>query len=715
MMENKKLVFGILLLAIVSVVFISGCVQEEVPPVNDEEVPEMSAVPETSQDSGVGETYLSCGNGECEPGRNIPVRYGQFQICPDDCLDCVETPEGCFRPDYPEETYLTCPQDCPNPKDALEEKIPEIKDYPKFEQVVLDLHSSGGLSDRCIQEDGSRVCYNEEGTTKFTDSEIKYIKALFEIFKSKTDLHQVDEEVLAYLVTNTIEPDIALSKIYAMDMEYFVEEVIPLADSITEGSSGEKESIEKIVSWVRENIEIEWTAGYEIGDDTVKAILERKEVPTHCDYWATVITALCRASGIPAREVAGSSASRPGGHAWTEAYVNGEWIMVDSTGALEESPEQKNWLHSVWAYDPLNDRVMDVSLSYNTEILNLVIEHAKELVGETSAIKQAEEIFTEYKKETDLANKYAYGRDIMEICISKIIAKQEGYESEDIKVLDLWDWDKLKKDEAFLSELEKAKAISVYDVTSEIGGGILYKGTGISEFPLEKIDTVIPEIKQLFHGEIYFFFAHYKSGCNPLSDAIAINLFDPEDVDTLETAYQDLFTGTPELLKDFVIEIASVVSKEKDSTTFRLPEYIREGTEYSIVTSASFDRENLAFDILFDIQSMIKIQDIMMVFIADQADVSFPELNISEQEKWNEWSGGFDNLKLINKEGKVYADPEIYRNPRSDSTVVVGPPYNIDDSPASRFIAPGQTIEIYSEDDLVIIKGNMTTDVIVVS
>ncbi|MFH1445328.1 MAG: transglutaminase-like domain-containing protein [Nanoarchaeota archaeon] len=625
------------------------------------------------------ERYLSCRTEECETDTHVFIFNDTI----------IVLINGTTAIEFIGETHLTCSQDCPNPKDALEENIPEIKEYPKLEQVFIDLYAD----------------------VEFSDSEMKYMKSLFDIFKLKTSLHQADEEVLAYLVTNIIEPDIFFGKSRAMDMEYFVEELIPLANDITEGSSGEMESIEKIVSWVRGNINVTWTAAYELEGDTPKAILENREVWAHCDYWATLITAFCRASGIPAREVEGRFASPPEGHAWTEAYVNGEWIMVDSTGVMELYPEEKQWLYSVYAYDPLSDTLMDVSLSYNTDILDLIIEHTKEAVGETSATGQAEELFAQYKKESDLVNKYAYAQDIMETCISEIIAKQEGYESKDIKVLDLWDWNKLKTEEAFLSELDKAKAISIYDITSH--GGIQYMSSGAGEFPLEKISTLIPEIKQLFQGEIYSFFAHYEAGCGSLSDAVAINLFDPEDVGALETAYQDLVTGTPELIKDFVIEIVSVVSKEKNYTTFHLPEYIQEGAEYSIVIGGGFDRENTAFNIKFDIQSMVIVKDIMIIFSADQTTIMI-NIDVYDPDalKYMNWSH-FDNLKLINEEGEVYADPEIYRNPRPDPTVVIGPPYNLDDAPYG-FITPDQTLEIYREDDIVVIKGDMTTEQIVV-
>ena len=183
----------------------------------------------------------------------------------------------------------------------------------------------------------------------------------------------------------------------------------------------------------------------------------------------------------------------------------------------------------------------------------------------------------------------------------------------------------------------------------------------------------------------------------------------------LETAFESLSAETPEILRKFAFEIADVASKEKDSTTFFLPEHIREGIEYSIVTSGAFDMEKTAWKIYFDIQSMVKIQDIMLVLIANQTSIMI-NLRASseyEHEKYKKW-GNFDNLKLIDREGKVYVDPQIYRNPRPDPTVTHGPPYNLDDSPSGTFFILGQTVEIYRDGDLIIIKADLTTEQIVV-
>ena len=75
---------------------------------------------ECSGSAGTCEKYL-CSSGEC---------ITQIR---DNCCGNGKCEDG--------EGYLTCLQDCPTtPKDVLEESIPEIKDYPKLEEVFIDLY-----------------------------------------------------------------------------------------------------------------------------------------------------------------------------------------------------------------------------------------------------------------------------------------------------------------------------------------------------------------------------------------------------------------------------------------------------------------------------------------------------------------------------------------------------------------------------------------------
>ncbi len=63
-------------------------------------------------------------------------------------------------------------------------------------------------------------------------------------------------------------------------------------------------------------------------------LLEKKK--GDCKSYALLTTTLCRAAGVPSREVAGllymgDDAKAFGGHAWNEVVLNGEWVPVDAT------------------------------------------------------------------------------------------------------------------------------------------------------------------------------------------------------------------------------------------------------------------------------------------------------------------------------------------------------------------------------------------------
>ncbi len=84
-------------------------------------------------------------------------------------------------------------------------------------------------------------------------------------------------------------------------------------------------------TWVFRNIEKKFTPIMSNALDTLKS--RRGD----CGEHAALFVALCRAAGIPAREVAGlaytDELGEPvlGGHAWAEVYAGGRWIAVDPT------------------------------------------------------------------------------------------------------------------------------------------------------------------------------------------------------------------------------------------------------------------------------------------------------------------------------------------------------------------------------------------------
>lgn len=125
--------------------------------------------------------------------------------------------------------------------------------------------------------------------------------------------------------------------------------VAGLAKSITGGISSAYEKVRAVHDWVANNIYYD--------QDAVDALAVSPEVTwpldacvtysvgrSVCEGYANLTTALLRASGIPARTVLGyalsggddqwnsrNSSGMLTNHAWNEAYVDGRWIVMDTT------------------------------------------------------------------------------------------------------------------------------------------------------------------------------------------------------------------------------------------------------------------------------------------------------------------------------------------------------------------------------------------------
>jgi hypothetical protein len=102
-------------------------------------------------------------------------------------------------------------------------------------------------------------------------------------------------------------------------------EIISLARGIVKGTTDPFLTAQMIMEWVFENLE----------KVPVVSIPNAKEIVTHkkgdCNEHATIMTALLRAAGIPARIVVGL-VYKDGKfyyHAWNEAYIN-RWVSMDA-------------------------------------------------------------------------------------------------------------------------------------------------------------------------------------------------------------------------------------------------------------------------------------------------------------------------------------------------------------------------------------------------
>lgn len=105
-------------------------------------------------------------------------------------------------------------------------------------------------------------------------------------------------------------------------------EIRALAREITGGADGEADKLEALFDWVRGNIEYGGGTGTRYG--TLQVLSQGYG---RCWDASDVFVTLCRASGLPARQLSGWLARPDGcGHIWSQAWLSGEgWVDVDTT------------------------------------------------------------------------------------------------------------------------------------------------------------------------------------------------------------------------------------------------------------------------------------------------------------------------------------------------------------------------------------------------
>jgi hypothetical protein len=101
-----------------------------------------------------------------------------------------------------------------------------------------------------------------------------------------------------------------------------------LAERLTRGAKTAPEKVDAILAYVYGEIKFDGpVVGSRYG---VEQVLLQKF--GHCWDKSDVFVTLCRASGIPSRQIAGWLAPAGEGHVWAEVYLNGQgWLPVDPT------------------------------------------------------------------------------------------------------------------------------------------------------------------------------------------------------------------------------------------------------------------------------------------------------------------------------------------------------------------------------------------------
>lgn len=123
-------------------------------------------------------------------------------------------------------------------------------------------------------------------------------------------------------------------------------DIISLSKKITKNCNSDYDKLKAIHDWVCNNIWYDYDFLYGRSSIASTGALETlKSKKSVCHGYATLTAALLRASGIPAKVVAGYALGVTGGsewtdgilsltegnHAWNEAYVDERWVILDTT------------------------------------------------------------------------------------------------------------------------------------------------------------------------------------------------------------------------------------------------------------------------------------------------------------------------------------------------------------------------------------------------
>jgi len=152
------------------------------------------------------------------------------------------------------------------------------------------------------------------------------------------------------------------------------EEIIRTAAQITSGISDTYAKALAIHDWVCDSIYYDFDVYYgRVQKDDSSALNTLKTGRSVCEGYANLTVALLRASGIPARKVSGYALGMSGGntfpsdvlagtgdsnHAWNEAFVDGRWVIMDTTWDSDNDYEYGNITSSGGCY---RHRYFDIS------------------------------------------------------------------------------------------------------------------------------------------------------------------------------------------------------------------------------------------------------------------------------------------------------------------------------------------------------------------
>jgi hypothetical protein len=157
-------------------------------------------------------------------------------------------------------------------------------------------------------------------------------------------------------VTNLSQADL-IGLVPSAHIESDSPEITALAAAVTRGLTTPMEKARAVHDWVARNVSYDMVkfrgSLYTPDDGALKTLATKKGV---CQDYTFLTVALLRAAGVKSREVVGKGRGLAGwgSHAWTEAWVNGRWLTMDTTwdAGFVDRNDHFGWQFSTRYFDP---------------------------------------------------------------------------------------------------------------------------------------------------------------------------------------------------------------------------------------------------------------------------------------------------------------------------------------------------------------------------
>ncbi|OGO83058.1 MAG: hypothetical protein A2Y18_07050 [Clostridiales bacterium GWD2_32_19] len=215
------------------------------------------------------------------------------------------------------------------------ERIVEVDTTDVDEGIVKVLYENEDVDKAkfMIQKDSKKYYYNlkntdktEEFTLQMGDGE--YTLVVYENI-SGTKYRRVYEDT----INVQIKDNTSIYTKSVQNIKYDEDsEAVELAKKLTEDADTDEEKAKAIYKYIVKNIEYDRNKIKTIDSSYVPDIDETLEDGTGICYdYSSLYAAMLRSVDVKAKLVKGNSKLIDGYHAWNEVYLDGKWVIVDTT------------------------------------------------------------------------------------------------------------------------------------------------------------------------------------------------------------------------------------------------------------------------------------------------------------------------------------------------------------------------------------------------